>query len=74
MPDGGGIGCDGARQTKMDGTASEWAAVAVAAVFAAYCFSYRDALGQRPWLHLLLGVAVFLAGLRRFLDDILNIW
>ncbi len=58
----------------MDGTLSEWAAVGLAAVFAIYCFSYRDALGQHPWLHLLLGAIVALSGLRRFLDDILNVW
>ena len=58
----------------MDGTVSEWAAVGIAAAFAVYCFSYRDALGQHPWLHMLLGGTAFLTGLRRFLGDVLNLW
>ncbi len=58
----------------LGGTWLEWGAVAVAGMFAIYCFSYRDALGNRPWLHLVLGAIALLVGLRRLFDDILDIW
>jgi len=73
-PDGGSAAEGSGMIVAYDGTWSEWAAVAVAALFALYCFSYRDALGRHPWLYLLLGAVALLSGLRRLLDDILNIW
>lgn len=58
----------------LDGSWSAWAAVIIAAVFALYCIGYRDAYGQQPWLYLLLGATALLSGMRRFLDDIVNLW
>ena len=58
----------------IEGTWSEWTAVITAVVFALYCFQYRDAIGNHPWLYLLLGLVALWAGLRRFLDDIINLW
>ena len=58
----------------LDGSWFAWAAVIIAAVFALYCIGYRDAYGQHPWLYLVLGAIALLLGLRRFLDDILNLW
>jgi len=58
----------------MGGTFIDWIAVVVTGAIAFHGLSYRDASGQRPWVHLLFGAIALMFCMRFLLADILGIW
>lgn len=58
----------------MGGTVVDWIAVMVTGVIAIHGLSYRDAKGERPWVHLLFGAIALMFFMRFLLADILRIW
>lgn len=58
----------------MGGTLIDWISVIVTGIIAAHGLTYRDASGERPWIHLLFGAIALMFCMRFFLADILKIW
>jgi len=58
----------------MDGNIIDWIAVAVTAAIAFHGLTYRDAKGDRPWVHMLFGSIALIFCLRFLFADILGLW
>lgn len=57
----------------MGGTWFDWIFLIVTGAVAFYGFTYRDARGERPWIHLLFGAIAILYFGRTLFSDILSI-
>lgn len=51
-----------------------WIFVIVTAIIAYHGLTYRDAEGERPWVHLLFGAIALIFCIRVILADILQLW
>lgn len=51
-----------------------WIFVIVTGIIAYHGLTYRDAQGERPWVHLLFGSIALLFCIRVLLSDILKLW
>lgn len=58
----------------MGGTWIDWIFVIVTAGIAYHGLTYRDANGDRPWVHLLFGSIALLYCVRTLFADILGVW
>ena len=58
----------------MQGHLIDWIAVIVTGVIALHGLTYRDANGERPWVHLLFGSIALLFCIRFLFGDILRLW
>ncbi len=58
----------------MEGSWIDWLAVIVTGAIAFHGLTYRDANGERPWVHLLFGAIALIFCIRFLFADILGIW
>lgn len=58
----------------MGGNWIDWLMIVGTGVVAWHGLTYRDANGDRPWVHLLFGGIALLVFLRTLLLDILEVW
>lgn len=58
----------------MDADEANWLLFLGAGAIAFYGLSYRDALGVRPWVHLLIGGIALMFSLRALFAGILALW
>ncbi len=58
----------------MQGQWIDWLAVIVTGIIALHGLTYRDANGERPWVHLLFGSIALIFFLRFLFADILKLW
>ena len=58
----------------MGGTWIDWLVILGTGVIAWHGLTYRDANGDRPWVHMLFGAIALMFFMRTLLHDILGIW
>jgi len=58
----------------MEGKWDDLMVVVLAGAVALRGFTYRDAIGNHPWLWLLFGFVALQFGLRELLGDVLDVW
>ena len=51
----------------------DWLSVIITGAIAIHALTYRDARGERPWVHLLFGCIALIFCLRFFMGDILGL-
>lgn len=58
----------------MGGTWVDWLMIAGTGIVAWHGLTYRDADGERPWVHMLFGAIALIFFFRTLLHDILRVW
>jgi hypothetical protein len=58
----------------MGGNWVDWLVIAATGIIAWHGLTYRDAVGNRPWVYLLFGIIALVVLLRTLLDDVLDVW
>lgn len=58
----------------MGGTWIDWLMILGTGAVAVHGLTYRDADGERPWVHLLFGGIALVFFLRTLFHDILGVW
>ena len=58
----------------MAGSWIDWIAAIVTGAIALHGLTYRDANGERPWVHLVFGSIALMFFFRFVLADILRVW
>lgn len=58
----------------MGGTWVDWLMIIGTGAVAYHGLTYRDANGDRPWVHLLFGSIALMFFFRTLLHDILGVW
>lgn len=58
----------------MGGTWQDWLMIIGTGAVAYHGLTYRDASGDRPWVHLLFGSIALMFFFRVMLHDILKVW
>jgi hypothetical protein len=58
----------------MGGSWVDWLLIVGTGAIAYHALTYRDANGERPWVHLLFGAIALMFFMRTLLHDILGVW